>query len=100
MPFESAVNILDCFFCDGAKVIFQITLAILEGCATKLAQCKDDGEAISVLTQFVDGVTNADIVDPILKSSKSVVGELGALSKQLTRFACIYLIAFASFSVG
>ncbi|XP_067937968.1 TBC1 domain family member 9-like [Watersipora subatra] len=70
MPFESAVNILDCFFCDGAKVIFQITLAILDGCTEKLANCKDDGEAISVLTQYVDGVTNADIVDPILKSTK------------------------------
>ena len=73
MPFESAVNILDCFFCDGAKVIFQITLAILDGCSDKLFKCKDDGEAISVLTQYVDGVTNADIVDPILKSSKPVV---------------------------
>lgn len=73
MPFESAVNILDCFFCDGAKVIFQIALAILDACSDKLARCKDDGEAISVLTQYVDGVTNADVAEPILKATKSVV---------------------------
>ncbi|KAF6041305.1 TBC1D8 [Bugula neritina] len=72
MPFESAVNILDCFFCDGAKVIFQIALAILDACSDKLARCKDDGEAISVLTQYVDGVTNADVAEPILKATKSV----------------------------
>ena len=73
MPFESAVNILDCFFSDGAKVIFQIALAVLDGCSDKLSKCKDDGEAISILTQYVDGVTNADVNDPILKTNKNVV---------------------------
>mgnify|MGYP001800913013 FL=1 len=73
MPFENAVNILDCFFSDGAKVIFQIALAVLDGCSDKLSKCKDDGEAISILTQYVDGVTNADVNDPILKTNKNVV---------------------------
>jgi hypothetical protein len=25
MPYESAVNIIDCFFYDGARVIFQVS---------------------------------------------------------------------------
>lgn len=73
MPFESAVNILDCFFSEGARVIFQIALAVLDGCAADLSSCKDDGEAISVLAQYVEGVTNKDIPDPILKTNKQVV---------------------------
>lgn len=73
MPFESAVNILDCFFSDGAKAVFQIALAIIDGCSDELANCKDDGEAISVLTQYVEGVTNMDIQDPILRTTKTVV---------------------------
>ncbi|RUS90405.1 hypothetical protein EGW08_001810 [Elysia chlorotica] len=30
MPFNCAVNILDCFFYDGARVIFQVSLSILD----------------------------------------------------------------------
>ncbi|KAG7307151.1 hypothetical protein JYU34_007297 [Plutella xylostella] len=27
MPYECAVNVMDCFFYDGAKVIFQVTFS-------------------------------------------------------------------------
>lgn len=30
MPFEAAVKVVDCFFYDGAKVIFQIALRVLQ----------------------------------------------------------------------
>lgn len=49
MPFESAVVVVDCFFYEGIKVIFQLALAVLDANVDKLLNCKDDGEAMTVL---------------------------------------------------
>lgn len=49
MPFESAVVVVDCFFYEGIKVIFQLALAVLDANVDKLLCCKDDGEAMTVL---------------------------------------------------
>ncbi|KAF7989163.1 hypothetical protein HCN44_007473 [Aphidius gifuensis] len=58
MPTSSAVNIMDCFFYDGAKIIFQIALTILEWNQDKLLNCRDDGEAMQLLTDYLGGVFN------------------------------------------
>lgn len=58
MPTSSAVNIMDCFFYDGAKVIFQIALTVLEWNQEKLLNCRDDGEAMQLLTDYLGGVFN------------------------------------------
>ncbi|CAK9821928.1 TBC1 domain family member 9 [Anthophora retusa] len=58
MPTSSAVNIMDCFFYDGAKVIFQIALTVLEWNQDKLLNCPDDGEAMQLLTDYLGGVYN------------------------------------------
>lgn len=49
MPFESAVVVVDCFFYDGIKVIFQLALSVLHANIHQLLGCKDDGEAMTVL---------------------------------------------------
>ena len=41
MPLESAVNVVDCFFYDGIKAIFQLGLAVLEATAEGLCSSKD-----------------------------------------------------------
>ncbi|XP_046428118.1 TBC1 domain family member 9 isoform X1 [Neodiprion fabricii] len=64
MPTSSAVNIMDCFFYDGAKVIFQIALTVLEWNHDKLLNCRDDGEAMQLLTDYLGGVFNDE--GPIL----------------------------------
>ncbi|KAI4833282.1 hypothetical protein KUCAC02_016192 [Chaenocephalus aceratus] len=51
MPFESAVVVVDCFFYDGIKVIFQLALSVLHANIHQLLSCKDDGEAMTVLGQ-------------------------------------------------
>ena len=66
MPFDSAVNIVDCFFFDGAKVIFQVSLAILDKLKDQLSKVKDDGEAMCLLARFLEGVTNRDSTLPRL----------------------------------
>lgn len=53
MPFESAVVVVDCFFYEGIKVIFQLALAVLDANVDKLLNCKDDGEAMTVLGRYL-----------------------------------------------
>lgn len=60
MPYESAVNIIDCFFYDGAKVIFQVALTVLESNQDKLLACRDDGEAMQLLGDYLQGVFNEE----------------------------------------
>uniref|UniRef100_W5KDY0 TBC1 domain family member 9 n=1 Tax=Astyanax mexicanus TaxID=7994 RepID=W5KDY0_ASTMX len=49
MPFESAVVVVDCFFYEGIKLIFQLALSVLDANIHQLLNCKDDGEAMTVL---------------------------------------------------
>ncbi|XP_050777691.1 TBC1 domain family member 8 isoform X3 [Gopherus flavomarginatus] len=60
MPLESAVNVVDCFFFDGIKAIFQLGLAILEANAAELCNSKDDGHALMILSRFFDHVQNEE----------------------------------------
>lgn len=60
MPYESALYIVDCFFYDGAKVIFMVALTILQWNKEALLACQDDGEAMHRLTDYLSGVYNAD----------------------------------------
>lgn len=52
MPLESAVNVVDCFFFDGIKAIFQLGLAVLEANAVELCSSKDDGHALMILSRY------------------------------------------------
>ncbi|XP_032083591.1 TBC1 domain family member 8B isoform X1 [Thamnophis elegans] len=60
LPIESAVNAVDCFFYDGIKATLQLGLAVLDYNLEKLVACKDDAEAVTVLSRFFESVTNKD----------------------------------------
>ncbi|XP_069060509.1 TBC1 domain family member 8 isoform X3 [Pleurodeles waltl] len=60
MPLGSAVNVVDCFFYDGIKAIFQLGLAILEVNAVELYNSKDDGQALMILSRFLEHVKNEE----------------------------------------
>ncbi|KAB0381292.1 hypothetical protein FD755_009076, partial [Muntiacus reevesi] len=68
MPLESAVNVVDCFFYDGIKAIFQLGLAVLEATAEDLCSSKDDSQALTVLSRFLDHVKNEDSPGPPIGS--------------------------------
>ncbi|XP_068820022.1 TBC1 domain family member 8 isoform X2 [Capricornis sumatraensis] len=68
MPLESAVNVVDCFFYDGIKAIFQLGLAVLEATAGDLCSSKDDSQALMVLSRFLDHVKNEDSPGPPIGS--------------------------------
>ncbi|CAJ0958583.1 unnamed protein product [Ranitomeya imitator] len=73
MPFESAVVVVDCFFYEGIKVIFQLALSVLEANVDKLLNCKDDGEAMTVLGKYLDSVSNKDSTLPPIPHLHSLV---------------------------
>ncbi|CAG2161932.1 unnamed protein product [Oppiella nova] len=64
MPFESAIHIADCFFFDGAKVVFQVALNILASNSDALMAAKDDGEAMTVLSGYLENISNRDAKIP------------------------------------
>uniref|UniRef100_W5MRU7 TBC1 domain family member 9 n=1 Tax=Lepisosteus oculatus TaxID=7918 RepID=W5MRU7_LEPOC len=77
MPFESAVVVVDCFFYEGIKVIFQLALAVLDANIDKLLNCKDDGEAMTVLGRYLDSVSNKDSTLPPIPHLHSLLTDDG-----------------------
>ncbi|XP_059198701.1 TBC1 domain family member 8 [Centropristis striata] len=64
LPFQSAVCVVDCFFFHGIKAIFQLGLAALEANAAQLSASTDDGQALMILTSFLDQVGNEESCCP------------------------------------
>uniref|UniRef100_A0A3Q3W9X4 TBC1 domain family member 9B n=1 Tax=Mola mola TaxID=94237 RepID=A0A3Q3W9X4_MOLML len=64
MPFDSAVLLVDCFFYEGIKVIFQVALAVLHNNMDALLSCSDEGEAMTILGRYLDNVVNKQTVAP------------------------------------
>uniref|UniRef100_A0A4W4F4H0 TBC1 domain family member 9B n=1 Tax=Electrophorus electricus TaxID=8005 RepID=A0A4W4F4H0_ELEEL len=64
MPFDSAVLLVDCFFYEGIKVIFQVSLAVLHANMEQLLACTDEGEAMTILGRYLDNVVNKQTVSP------------------------------------
>ncbi|CEP11243.1 hypothetical protein [Parasitella parasitica] len=52
MPLPFAFRILDCFFMEGPKVLFQIALSILKRNEKELVKVKDDSELLIVVKGF------------------------------------------------
>ncbi|BES97863.1 GRAM [Nesidiocoris tenuis] len=71
MPYSSAVNIVDCCFYDGAKIIFQVALTVLEANKDVLLKCRDDGEAMQHLTEYLNGVYNNQITSDEVSTPKT-----------------------------
>ncbi|XP_061090909.1 TBC1 domain family member 9B isoform X1 [Conger conger] len=64
MPFDSAVLLVDCFFYEGIKVIFQVSLAVLHANMDQLLSCNDEGEAMTILGRYLDNVVNKQTASP------------------------------------
>lgn len=60
LPFHSAVCVVDCFFFHGIKAIFQLGLAVLDANAAQLCASADDGQALMILTSFLDQVGSGE----------------------------------------
>merc|ERR1719189_3219994 len=63
LPYQTAVQVIDCFFCEGARVIFQLTMTILAKCENHMINSADDGDAMIKLTEHFKQVTRTSIYD-------------------------------------
>ncbi|XP_076990013.1 TBC1 domain family member 8 isoform X3 [Tamandua tetradactyla] len=68
MPLESAISVVDCFFYDGIRAIFQLGLAVLDANAEALCGSKDDSQALMVLSRFLDHIKNEESPGPPVSS--------------------------------
>lgn len=76
MPFESAVVVVDCFFYEGIKLIFQLALSVLDANIHQLLNCKDDGEAMTVLGRSERGIKVLRLVLLMMTSLVLIVDKL------------------------
>ncbi|PFH46202.1 hypothetical protein AMATHDRAFT_70349 [Amanita thiersii Skay4041] len=89
MPMVFAFRIVDCFFCMGPKVLFQVGVsAILKINGEKLLQVQDDGGFLNVMREYfssLDQSAHPNSSDP--------------RARAITRFQELLLISFREFSV-
>ncbi|XP_063314527.1 TBC1 domain family member 9 [Pelobates fuscus] len=89
IPFSSAVVVVDCFFFEGIKVIFQLALAVLDANVDKLLTCKDEGEAMTILGRYLDGVINRDSTLPQIPHLHSIINDHSGIIQEVDIFKLI-----------
>lgn len=87
MPLVFAFRIMDIFFMEGPKTLFQVALAILRINGEELLDATDDGLFISILKDYFS--TLGDSAHPKSSNPKA---------KQITRFQELLVVAFREFS--
>lgn len=88
MPLVFAFRILDVFFLQGAKTLFQVALAILKLNGEELLKTEDDGTFISILKNYFQTLDQSAHPDsPNLKY------------RSITKFQELLVTAFKEFSV-
>ncbi|KAH9935980.1 TBC-domain-containing protein [Epithele typhae] len=92
MPMVFAFRIMDCFFCMGPKVLFQVGLttltAILKINGEKLLKIQDDGQFIHLMREYFSSL--GDSAHPQSSDPRA---------RAITRFQELLLVSFREFSV-
>ncbi|KAI0630783.1 TBC-domain-containing protein [Trametes polyzona] len=90
MPMVFAFRIIDCFFCMGPKVLFQLNLtpAILKINGEKLLQIQDDGQFIHLMREYFASL--GDSAHPNSSDPRA---------RAITRFQELLLVSFREFAV-
>ncbi|KAF8622504.1 hypothetical protein AX15_006951 [Amanita polypyramis BW_CC] len=88
MPMVFAFRIVDCFFCMGPKVLFQVGLAILKINGEKLLQVQDDGGFLNVMREYFASLDQS--AHPNSSDQRA---------RAITRFQELLLISFREFSI-
>ncbi|KAI0255728.1 TBC-domain-containing protein [Lactifluus subvellereus] len=88
MPMIFAFRIVDCFFCMGPKVLFQVGLAILKINGEKLLQIQDDGQFIQLMRDYFNSL--GDSAHPNSSDPRA---------RAITKFQELLLISFREFAV-
>ncbi|RKP14033.1 rab-GTPase-TBC domain-containing protein, partial [Piptocephalis cylindrospora] len=86
MPLTYAFRVLDCFFLEGPKILFQIALALLKVNGEELLGIRDDGAFVGVFKSFF-----ARLEEPLYPRSTQT------RLRSLTRFHQLMLTAYQDF---
>lgn len=54
------------------QVIFQVALAILDANRSKLLSVDDDGEGMTILSEYLDNITNREYDSPFKSTASSI----------------------------
>uniref|UniRef100_A0AC34R9X4 Rab-GAP TBC domain-containing protein n=1 Tax=Panagrolaimus sp. JU765 TaxID=591449 RepID=A0AC34R9X4_9BILA len=76
IKFDAAVRILDLFFYDGSKLMFQLALQIVKENAKAIENAKDEGEALVAFSSYTEKITDAKVEN----STEVFIGNLLANS--------------------
>ena len=88
MPIDKAMRVLDVFFSEGIRVLFQVALAVLRVNGEELLDCNDDGTFIQILKTYFASLDES--AHPNSQNPKM---------RQVTRFMELFVVAFKEFSV-
>ncbi|KAG4303930.1 hypothetical protein PORY_002674 [Pneumocystis oryctolagi] len=88
MPLTFVLRVLDCFFLEGPKILFQIGLAILRLNGEKLLAANDDGSFVSILKKYFHTLDK-----PAYPNSPNLK------YKNITRFQELMICALKEFNV-
>jgi hypothetical protein len=88
MPLDKAMRVLDVFFSEGVKVLFQVALGVLRVNGEDLLDCTDDGTFIQILKNYFNSLD--DSAHPNSTNPKM---------RQVTRFMELFVVSFKEFSV-
>ncbi|KAJ3497556.1 hypothetical protein NLJ89_g10334 [Agrocybe chaxingu] len=88
MPMVFAFRIVDCFFCMGPKVLFQVGLAILKINGEQLLQIQDDGGFLNLMRDYF-----ASLGESAHPSSSD------PRARAITVFQELLLVSFREFSI-
>lgn len=88
MPMVFAFRIMDCFMAFGARVLFQVALAILKLNGEAILQITDDGTLIGLFRNYFRTLGDSAYPD-----------SPDARRQQITRFQQLLVVAFREFSV-
>ncbi|KAJ3364234.1 hypothetical protein HDU91_002667, partial [Kappamyces sp. JEL0680] len=86
LPLSFALRVLDCFFMEGVKFLFQIGLAILKVNGDEILAVQDDGELMNVLKSYFLKLGDIEILEAGTKASR-----------QTTKFNQLMLTAYREF---
>ncbi|EPQ56670.1 TBC-domain-containing protein [Gloeophyllum trabeum ATCC 11539] len=88
MPMVFACRIIDCFFCMGPKVLFQVGLAILKINGEELLKIQDDGGFIQLMRSYFSSLGQS--AHPHSPDPRA---------RAITRFQELLLVSFREFSI-
>lgn len=88
MPLEYAFRIMDIFFMNGSKTLFQVALAVLKVNGDDLLQTEDDGMFIAILKNYFQTLSNS--AHPDSSDIKY---------RQISKFQELLVTAFKEFSI-